>query len=189
MSDPGTIADRLPPAPAPAPRAERIDVTAEMLEGGPGMRDVALSDPTFSEYRKRTTVLARRMTEEFHVRTLEGDVTGKPGDFLAVGIEGEMYPIAASVFEATYEPIDHGDVATETLADVQATAENLVLVYVPEQHRIHSTPIEECNTDSSSGKRKLREEDLSKVSPDVSLCEHCVSPVEARIIRAGLRRQ
>ena len=75
-----------------------------------------------------------------------------------------------------------------TVADVQAVAERLELVYVPEQHRLHAAPKEQCNVDSSMTKTKIPEEKLSSVSPDVKLCDHCVSPEEARIIRAGLRR-
>ena len=57
----------------------------------------------FAEYRKTQTVIACRMNEPFEVDTLEGRHTGKAGDYLAVGAHGEMYPIDAAVFEATYE--------------------------------------------------------------------------------------
>ena len=57
----------------------------------------------FKEYRKTTTTFAARIDEPFEVDTLEGVHTGKPGDWLAVGQAGEMYPIDAAVFAATYE--------------------------------------------------------------------------------------
>lgn len=75
-----------------------------------------------------------------------------------------------------------------TLEDVQRVAERLELVYVPEQHRLHAHPGERCNIDASYTEQRFGEERLDRVSPDVKLCEHCVSPEEARIIQAGLRR-
>jgi hypothetical protein len=44
------------------------------------------------------------MSESFIVSTLEGLMTGKAGDYLAIGAYGEMYPIDKQVFEDTYEP-------------------------------------------------------------------------------------
>ena len=38
------------------------------------------------------------------VRTLEGWMTARRDDWIIRGIEGEIYPCKASVFEATYEP-------------------------------------------------------------------------------------
>ena len=34
-----------------------------------------------------------------------GIMTGKPGDWLMVGIHGEMYPIDRDIFEKTYDLI------------------------------------------------------------------------------------
>jgi hypothetical protein len=58
------------------------------------------------EYRKTATTFAVRMEEPFEVDTLEGLHTGKAGDWLAVGAAGELYPIDAAVFAATYEKVD-----------------------------------------------------------------------------------
>jgi hypothetical protein len=61
---------------------------------------------TWGEYRKRTTTFATRMTQAFEVDTIEGLHTGKAGDWLAIGIHGEMYPIDADVFAATHEEVE-----------------------------------------------------------------------------------
>ena len=37
------------------------------------------------------------------VSTDEGDVSAGPGDYIVRGIEGELYPVRASVFNQTYE--------------------------------------------------------------------------------------
>lgn len=44
------------------------------------------------------------MTEDFEVKTLEGLMKGKAGDYLATGIQGEQWPIKKNIFEKTYKP-------------------------------------------------------------------------------------
>lgn len=41
----------------------------------------------------------------FHVQTEEGLILGRPGDYLVKGIEGELYPCKASIFEASHEKV------------------------------------------------------------------------------------
>lgn len=55
----------------------------------------------FLPARKRTLTYVRRMDEWFEVDTPEGTMTGHPGDYLAMGAFGEMYPIAAAIYGAT----------------------------------------------------------------------------------------
>jgi len=38
------------------------------------------------------------------IRTLEGVVSAKEGDYIICGIDGEIYPCKPDIFEATYEP-------------------------------------------------------------------------------------
>ena len=57
----------------------------------------------FRAYRKTTLTYAAKVSLPFEVDTLEGLHTGNAGDYLAVGVHGEMYPIEAAVFETTYE--------------------------------------------------------------------------------------
>lgn len=59
------------------------------------------------KYRKKPLVIeAQRMDKAFSVETLEGVMTGNPGDYLITGVKGEQYPCAADVFEASYDPVD-----------------------------------------------------------------------------------
>ncbi|WP_088340325.1 hypothetical protein [Robiginitalea sediminis] len=44
-----------------------------------------------------------QIEEPFRVETMEGTLDGKAGDWLMVGIHGEMYPIDREIFEATYQ--------------------------------------------------------------------------------------
>lgn len=56
-------------------------------------------------YRKTTPIRAIQMDELFSVETMEGTMKGKAGDWLMIGVNGEMYPCDADVFEKTYEPV------------------------------------------------------------------------------------
>lgn len=42
----------------------------------------------------------------FLIRTLEGDLKVRPGDWIITGVAGEKYPCKPDIFEATYEPVD-----------------------------------------------------------------------------------
>lgn len=44
------------------------------------------------------------------VKTLEGDMDVKPGDWIIRGVEGEIYPCKNSIFKATYEAVEGGAV-------------------------------------------------------------------------------
>lgn len=162
--DRGTVARRLPPEPAPAdvPTEERWTAHPDdLIESAWGL----IANAGGGDWTKESDewrAAAERWRERYHAALDAGDV-----------------PVGPRLQAGT---------SSATIGDVEKVARRLELVYVPEQHRLHASPDEECNTDASSGKRKIREEDLAKVSPDVSLCKHCVSEEEARIIRAGLRR-
>lgn len=39
------------------------------------------------------------------IRTLEGVMTGKPGDWIIKGVKDELYPCREDIFTATYEPV------------------------------------------------------------------------------------
>lgn len=59
-------------------------------------------------YRKTSETFAVRMDAEYEVDTLEGRHTGKAGSYLAIGAQGELYPIDAEIFEETYELVEEG---------------------------------------------------------------------------------
>lgn len=74
--------------------------------------DAALGIATFDPYVEQSyvklpiPVVAKKMRDAFEVQTLEGTVTGKPGDFLVTGPHGESWPVAAHIFEATYQRLE-----------------------------------------------------------------------------------
>ncbi|TKK67704.1 hypothetical protein FC093_13210 [Ilyomonas limi] len=53
--------------------------------------------------KKPIPVRCVQINEPFKVETLEGTLEGKAGDYLMVGIKGEMYPCAKDIFEETYD--------------------------------------------------------------------------------------
>jgi hypothetical protein len=44
--------------------------------------------------------------ESLWIGTLEGNMVCSPGDWIIRGIKGELYPIKADIFAATYEPAE-----------------------------------------------------------------------------------
>ena len=40
------------------------------------------------------------------IKTLEGDMTAAPGDWIIKGVQGEFYPCKPDIFAATYEPVE-----------------------------------------------------------------------------------
>lgn len=56
------------------------------------------------QYRKKPIVInAIKMPDAFEVKTLEGIMVGKAGDYLITGVEGERYPCDARIFNKTYD--------------------------------------------------------------------------------------
>jgi len=59
------------------------------------------------KYRKRPVIVdAIQLTQEVVIHTLEGDLIGRPGDWLITGVNGEQYPCKDEIFRKTYELID-----------------------------------------------------------------------------------
>ena len=56
--------------------------------------------------KKPIPVKCVQIQEPFEVYTLEGMMKGQPGDWLMVGVHGEMYPCADTIFKKTYDIIN-----------------------------------------------------------------------------------
>lgn len=46
------------------------------------------------------------LRENLLIRTLEGDMTACPNDWIIRGVKGELYPCKPDIFEATYERVE-----------------------------------------------------------------------------------
>ena len=51
---------------------------------------------------------AVQQTQPFSVKTLEGELAGKAGDYLVIGAKGEQDPCDKDIFESTYYEVDVG---------------------------------------------------------------------------------
>jgi hypothetical protein len=56
--------------------------------------------------KKPIPVRCIQINEAFEVETMEGVMKGKAGDWLMIGIHGEMYPISDEIFKKTYEIVE-----------------------------------------------------------------------------------
>lgn len=52
--------------------------------------------------KKPIAIKCIQINEPFMVETLEGKMKGKKGDWLMIGIDGEMYPCDQDIFDKTY---------------------------------------------------------------------------------------
>lgn len=58
--------------------------------------------------KKPIPIRCIQLAEPFEVETMEGTLKGKAGDWLVVGVQGEMYPIDREIFEQTYRLLTPG---------------------------------------------------------------------------------
>ena len=59
------------------------------------------------KYCKRPIVIdAVQMPEAFTTHTMEGELSGKAGDWLITGVRGEQYPCDDGVFRQTYDLVE-----------------------------------------------------------------------------------
>ncbi|NKI32316.1 hypothetical protein [Croceivirga thetidis] len=59
---------------------------------------------TFVEaIKKPIPIKCAQIQEPFIVETMEGELQGKKGDWLMIGVNGEMYPCDKDIFEKTYD--------------------------------------------------------------------------------------
>ena len=57
-------------------------------------------------YRKKPVIIqAVQMNGDFFVKTLEGEMKGKKGDYLVYGTHDEEYPVRKDIFEENYEEV------------------------------------------------------------------------------------
>ena len=61
----------------------------------------------FKAYRKKPiTIYAKQMDKPFELKTLEGTMMGKAGDYLIIGVKGEEYPCDKEIFELSYDEVE-----------------------------------------------------------------------------------
>jgi hypothetical protein len=93
-------------------RKKPVEIDAEQWDGtavdAGRIIDWLLTDhpdsltPSFYE----TNETEHKHHNELSIPTLEGRMMASPGDFIIVGVKGEIYPCKPDIFEATYEPVE-----------------------------------------------------------------------------------
>ena len=61
--------------------------------------------PWLNEAISNETVIFDLARGEFHVKTLEGTMTGSVGSYLIRGLKNELYPCRGDIFEQAYEAV------------------------------------------------------------------------------------
>lgn len=85
-------------------RRERIEAGNQQGYDVYGVDTFETVTTDFKPFKKTSVTYATQIPVRFFVDTIEGaEQEGQPGDFLAVGAAGEMYPIAHDIFLNTYE--------------------------------------------------------------------------------------
>lgn len=60
--------------------------------------------------KKPVVVHAKKIDGPFCVDTLEGVMSGNPGDYLMKGINGELYPCKKEIFEKSFNWINEENI-------------------------------------------------------------------------------
>lgn len=69
----------------------------------PAGEPIEIKDDEFRKAQKTEPTMVKQMDEPFVVSTKEGDADGKKGDYLAMGVEGEQWPIDQKIFDDTHK--------------------------------------------------------------------------------------
>lgn len=64
-----------------------------------------LKDPAWRPYKQCFVVYAKRMDDDFIVETEGGVLTGKKGDYLVWGSNGNRWPVSADRFNSMFEKL------------------------------------------------------------------------------------
>jgi len=56
--------------------------------------------------KKPIPIKCAQIDEAFEVESMEGIMSGKPGDWLMVGVNGEKYVCDAAVFQKSYDIVN-----------------------------------------------------------------------------------
>ena len=59
------------------------------------------------KFRKKPVVISAYQTDkELKIQTLEGEMTANVGDWIIIGVNGEVYPCKPDIFAKTYEQVE-----------------------------------------------------------------------------------
>jgi hypothetical protein len=66
-----------------------------------------LEKMNWKPYRKKPVIIEAFQTRlAFDIETLEGWMHANVGDWIVMGVKGEVYPVKPDIFEQTYEKVE-----------------------------------------------------------------------------------
>lgn len=87
-------------------RKKPVVIEAFLWTGGPDQTE----DPVWicDAIRAGTVFFDKNRSEgvTMKIKTLEGEMTAKRGDYIIQGVNGEIYPCKPDIFEKTYEAVN-----------------------------------------------------------------------------------
>ena len=84
-------------------REDNIKQLVEFLEGGPLDLKSTVSQNKFENYKNII------IKNGLKIQTLEGEMTASLGDYIIIGIKGEIYPCKPDIFQETYKEAEAND--------------------------------------------------------------------------------
>lgn len=92
-------------------RKKPIIVDAEQIKSAPGKHGPQVPDWQRVENEYGIDAIGNNVGDRFeclgfNIKTLEGTMFARPGDWIIRGIKGELYPCRPDIFAATYEPAE-----------------------------------------------------------------------------------
>lgn len=80
-----------------------VVIEAVKYIGHGNFEDHALPDWIWRAFESKV-LLPTGGSDPLLIKTLEGDLTVSPNDYIIQGVSGELYPCKPDIFDKTYEP-------------------------------------------------------------------------------------
>lgn len=85
----------------------------------------------YKKFRKKPIIVtAYKTDEQIYINTLEGKLKAMPGDWIVIGINGELYPVKPDIFEKTYDPVEDGKFKRKPISKESMKKYYLIMVGV-----------------------------------------------------------
>lgn len=87
-------------------RKKPVVIEAVKYMGGGDVENSDVPDWMWTAFENGVLEAAAGGRDPLRIKTLEGVLTVRPGDYIIQGVKGELYPCKPDIFEATYELVD-----------------------------------------------------------------------------------
>lgn len=84
-------------------RKKPVEIEAYRWMANDDIDKESLGNDHMAEWLGAAYVVIRN--DRLTIKTLEGLITARPGDWVVRGVQGEFYPVKPDIFAATYEAV------------------------------------------------------------------------------------